>query len=64
MFCCKNCKPPERHAACHDTCEKYIKEKAEYKRQQDAFKKEYSPVHDAYRSNLFAKINKHGGKKI
>lgn len=62
MKCCKDCVPPKRHTACHDSCTEYITEKAEHQRQQNAFKKDYSPVHDAYRSNLFAKINKHGGK--
>lgn len=61
--CCKNCVPPERHIACHDTCEKYKAAKAEHERVKEAFKKEYAPVHDSYRSNLFAKIKKkHGGK--
>jgi len=27
VHCCKDCKPPKRHAACHDTCEEYIAEK-------------------------------------
>ena len=26
---CRECKPPIRHPACHDTCPKYIKAKEE-----------------------------------
>ena len=28
--CCKDCIPPKRHIGCHDICEEYKKEKAEY----------------------------------
>ena len=38
--CCKDCVPPTRYPGCHDKCEKYIKEKAEYERQ-----KEYAKAH-------------------
>lgn len=27
---CKNCVPPKRHPGCHDTCELYQKDKAEW----------------------------------
>lgn len=30
IICCKDCIPPKRHIGCHDTCEEYKKEKAEY----------------------------------
>lgn len=28
--CCRECKPPKRHAGCHDTCKIYIEQKQEY----------------------------------
>ena len=36
--CCKDC--AERHPACHDTCEKYIKAKAEWTEIQEKIKHE------------------------
>lgn len=38
--CCKDCVPPIRHSGCHGTCERYLKEKAEYEKQ-----KEYAKAH-------------------
>ena len=32
--CCKNCKPPKRHLACHDICEEYLEEKARYEHEK------------------------------
>lgn len=28
--CCRECKPPKRHAGCHDTCKEYNIQKSEY----------------------------------
>ena len=39
IFSCKGCVPPTRHATCHSTCEKYIKEKEAYDKEQAEFKK-------------------------
>ena len=36
--CCKDCVPPQRHSACHASCEKYLTEKAEYEKQKEAIK--------------------------
>lgn len=38
--CCKDCVPPTRYPGCHDKCNKYLKEKAEYEKQ-----KEYAKAH-------------------
>ena len=40
--CCKDCVPPTRYPGCHDKCNKYLKEKAEYEKQ-----KEYAKAHKA-----------------
>ncbi|MDY5331818.1 MAG: hypothetical protein SPG98_03505 [Porcincola intestinalis] len=32
ISCCMNCQ--ERHLACHDTCEKYLKARQEYQEQK------------------------------
>ena len=41
-FTCKDC--TDRHIGCHDTCEKYIKEKMD---------------HDLYKEKLCSEINKY-----
>lgn len=33
--CCKDCVPPTRYPGCHDKCEMYKAEKAEYKKQKE-----------------------------
>ena len=38
--CCKDCVPPTRYPGCHDKCEQYLKEKAEYEK-----RKEYAKAH-------------------
>ena len=38
--CCKDCMPPTRYPGCHDKCEQYKAEKAEYEKQ-----KEYAKAH-------------------
>lgn len=38
--CCKDCVAPKRHPGCHDTCEDYKKEIAEYKANEQR-KKEF-----------------------
>ena len=38
--CCKSCVPPTRYPGCHDKCERYKVEKAEYEKQ-----KEYTKAH-------------------
>ena len=38
--CCKDCVPPARYPGCHDKCNKYLEEKAEYEKQ-----KEYAKAH-------------------
>ena len=39
IICCRNCKPPKRHPGCHDHCEQYQKEKAEWDAEQAAIRK-------------------------
>ena len=36
--CCKDCVPPKRHPACHDTCEEYKKQKAEWDKTKEKIK--------------------------
>ena len=46
--CCKNCKPPKRHLACHDTCEEYLEEKARYEYEKDVIRKRKNLEHDIF----------------
>ena len=41
--CCKNCVPPKRHLACHDTCEEYRAEKEEERKKREWEKKNRPP---------------------
>lgn len=38
--CCYGCEPPKRHPGCHDTCEAYQKQKAEWDAIRDRYKAE------------------------
>ena len=40
--CCREC--TERHTACHDACERYLKEKAEAKKEKEWMKKQDNPI--------------------
>lgn len=35
---CKNCKPPKRHPACHDTCEEYKAYRASLDKRNDVIR--------------------------
>ena len=46
--CCKDCKPPKRHPACHDTCEEYLEEKTRYEHEK-AIRRAYKNLdHDVF----------------
>lgn len=34
ISCCKNCKPPKRHAKCHAECKQYIEQRKEFEKQK------------------------------
>ena len=46
--CCKNCIPPKRHLACHDTCEEYLGEKAKYEHEKAVIRKRKDLETDIY----------------
>lgn len=61
--CCKDCS--SRYSACHDTCERYKKEKEEYQedkemRYKEAHKREQ---YDEFRAEQVRKAYKHRRKK-
>ena len=60
VTCCYECQ--ERHPACHDHCEKYISEKAEYNERQQMIKDARARQHDldAFKKTAIAKSKSRG----
>jgi hypothetical protein len=52
IYSCKDC--TERVVGCHSTCEKYLKEKAEYAEENKKIYKEH------YKENIMADVKKKG----
>lgn len=61
--CCKDC--PERHLACHDTCERYKQEHREYQTEKEALYKEAhkGDQYDEFRVEQMRKAYKRRRKK-
>lgn len=62
-FTCKGC--PERHPGCHDKCEKYQAEKAEYQARKEAAdkKRAVGQALDNLRYDAIGKAVKSHGRK-
>jgi len=39
ITCCKDCVAPKRHFKCHETCEEYKNEKAQFEQTKENIKK-------------------------
>jgi hypothetical protein len=65
IHCCKDCIPPKRHTACHDTCEEYKKEKAELEAKKKWIKETAHPKLSSYDFDKISyadcKRNRHKG---
>lgn len=61
--CCKDC--PDRHLACHDTCERYRQEHREYQAEKEAYckGKNMGYEYDDFRAEQIRKAQKHRRKK-
>lgn len=53
--CCKDCKPPKRTLTCHDTCPQYLEQKATYRAEVEAYRKE----HLQYNATMAIRMDKH-----
>lgn len=61
--CCKDC--PDRHLACHDTCERYKQEHREYQAEKEVYCKDRNKgyEYDDFRAEQIRKAQKHRRKK-
>lgn len=59
--CCNGCVAPKRHPACHDHCEEYKKERAEYDERKAIADKKKFTEQGIYlqRAEAVAKATKH-----
>lgn len=49
--CCKECVPPKRHIGCHETCKKYLEEKAEFEKEKEWIRQNKYEAHLNFRRN-------------
>lgn len=62
--CCKDCVPPTRYPGCHDKCEQYKTEKAEYEKQKEYAKAHKTVILTNYDFNKidYIRSKRHNGK--
>lgn len=61
--CCKNCVPPKRHRACHDTCKEYKDEKEQIAEGKVALAKSLGPDINVFEFNEIDYANCKGHKR-
>lgn len=61
--CCNGCVAPKRHPACHDHCEEYQKEKAEYEERKAVADREKRISYGLYQQRATALAKNMKGRK-